>query len=685
MEIVKLLLERGADPNLPEEGIAPHGHALYSAAANGYFEIAELLLRHGANPNAAVESSADCLSRAINNEDQKMVDLLKAHGAVRSIEIMAYYGDVEGAEARFAANPALANDPDALANAAREGQDAFVRLMLRYQPDLASRVGVGAKTPDLTEFLFQQGMDPNHADWLGARPLHQFARNGDIANATLFLDHGADPNGREDDLHSTPLAWAAKFGQMELVELLLSRGAKHELPDDPPWATPLAWATRRGHQHIVELLDPVAGFIQAACAPLASGHASGTLERAETIIAAHPEVSGANIYTAAILGDDAAVRRFLALDPGNASAKGGPRNWDALTHLCFSRYLRLDPVRSAGFVRAAEALLASGASANTGFNEPGHQPTPEFESVLYGAAGVAHHPELTRLLLDRGADPNDGEVAYHSPEWLDDRAMMAVVETGKLTPSNLDMMLRRKLDWHHYEGVQWLLEQGAPPTLHHSLRRTNALRFLELLLDHGADPCSIDSKGQSAFAVAARMGRGDALVLFEQRGFSAQLDLDHAFLAACARAEPIRARALIAADPLLASRLQPQHGALLVEFAGAGNTDGVRLLLDIGFDIAACGERAESALHVAVWRERLATVGLLIERSAPLEALNHRNESPLSLAVRALSDRDEWTPHESTEVITALLMAGALPDSVQPFPSGSAEADALLRQYGRED
>ena len=47
LEIVKLLLERGADPNLPEEGIAPRGHALYSAAANGHVEIVRLLLAHG--------------------------------------------------------------------------------------------------------------------------------------------------------------------------------------------------------------------------------------------------------------------------------------------------------------------------------------------------------------------------------------------------------------------------------------------------------------------------------------------------------------------------------------------------------------------------------------------------------------------------------------------------------------
>jgi ankyrin repeat protein len=31
IEIVRLLLEHGADPNLPEPGIAPRGHALYAA------------------------------------------------------------------------------------------------------------------------------------------------------------------------------------------------------------------------------------------------------------------------------------------------------------------------------------------------------------------------------------------------------------------------------------------------------------------------------------------------------------------------------------------------------------------------------------------------------------------------------------------------------------------------------
>jgi ankyrin repeat protein len=262
LDIVKLLLERGADPDQPEEGIAPHGHALYSAAANGHHEIARLLLEHGAYCNPEVESSADALSRAISNSDQAMIDLLCSYGAARAVHLMAYYGDVRTAAAVFAVKPELADDPSALMNAAGEGQDAFVRLLLRYQPDLPRRLtfpawSVGAKSRELNELLFHHGMNPSQPDWLMITPLHQFARTGDVERAEVFIEHGADLNARDEDLCSTPLGWAAKFGQTEMVELLLKHGAKPSLPDDSPdllWATPLAWATRRGHAGIVELL-----------------------------------------------------------------------------------------------------------------------------------------------------------------------------------------------------------------------------------------------------------------------------------------------------------------------------------------------------------------------------------------------------------------------------------------------
>jgi ankyrin repeat protein len=87
LEVVQLLLERGADPNVPEPGNAPHGRALYSAVYGRHFEVAKLLLEHGANPNQEVESSADAPSIAIMNSDATMIELLAVHGGLWRIPV----------------------------------------------------------------------------------------------------------------------------------------------------------------------------------------------------------------------------------------------------------------------------------------------------------------------------------------------------------------------------------------------------------------------------------------------------------------------------------------------------------------------------------------------------------------------------------------------------------------------
>src|ERR1700727_770706 len=148
------------------------------------------------------------------------------------------------------------------------------------------------------------------------------------------------------------------------------------------------------------LHNPGASFIEAAIW-------FGPIDRAEKILASYPQIAQSSIHVAAILGDDATVRRFIALDPVNATLKTKPFGGDALVYLCLSKYLRRDKKRSAGFLQAATALLDAGASPNTGFMSTGDY--PDFESTLYGAAAVANHADLTRLLLKRGGDPNDVE------------------------------------------------------------------------------------------------------------------------------------------------------------------------------------------------------------------------------------------------------------------------------------
>ncbi len=170
--------------------------------------------------------------------------------------------------------------------------------------------------------------------------------------------------------------------------------------------------------------------------------------------------------------------------------------------------------------------------------------------------------ELTGLLLERGADPNDGEVVYHTPESDDNAALHLLVESGKLSADSLATMLLRKSDWHDYDGSKWLLEHGADPNritgwgwsaLHQAIRRGNQLENIELLLNHGADP-RVPGHGSSAFAIAARAGRGDLLDLFERRGIPLDLHGADQLLAACARNDSDGVRAIANSHPELVHR-----------------------------------------------------------------------------------------------------------------------------------
>jgi hypothetical protein len=417
----------------------------------------------------------------------------------------------------------------------------------------------------------------------------------------------------------------------------------------------------------------------------------GSLVRAEAILAEHPQLAGSDVFTAAILGDDTRVRQFLAEDRKSATVKSGPYDVEPLVYLCLSKYLRLDKSRSDGLLRAATALLDSGADPNAGFWMKG-----EFETALYGAAGVAHHAEMTRLLLERGGVP-DGEVAYHAPEGYDSAAMKLLVQSGRLSDQSLTTMLVRKIDWHDADGVQWLLENGVKPdhvsqwgfrALTHALRRDNALKIIELLLDHGADP-TVVADGKSGVALAARGGRSDVLEALERRGISIELDGVDTLIAACAMGDAERVRAIAQREPELVREIQAEGGKLLAEFAGTGNPPGVRQLLDVGVDVKSLYKEGDGywgiaensmAIHVAAWRLCHSVVQLLIDRGSPVDMPDGRGRTPLQLAVRGCVD-SYWTEYRSPESVKALLEAGASIEGVA-YPSGYAEVDELLKARG---
>jgi ankyrin repeat protein len=189
MDIVQLLLDHGADPNLPEEQYAPKGRALYAAVFHGHYEIAKLLLERGAFPNPPVESSGDALWVAREFRPNKRIE-----------ELLLSYGATHAPEHTDEDWPAGAGNwlrISPLHHAARRGDVPEAKKLLAAGADLTAR-----------------------DEHLRSTPLAWAAKFGQLKMVKFLLKRGAPKSLPDDPPWATPRAWAVRRGHPEIAKLL---------------------------------------------------------------------------------------------------------------------------------------------------------------------------------------------------------------------------------------------------------------------------------------------------------------------------------------------------------------------------------------------------------------------------------------------------------------------------------
>jgi len=290
-DVLRRLLDLGLDPDervqvgSVADQIWSAGGPLFFAVVQNAIEMARLLLERGADPNAGVFTAGSPTYRAYVRGNPEMIALVRDHGGWIDAGSAGYARQVDLARKMLAGeidghvDPPLSSGHTVAEQLLWGGASSLcaeiVRMALEkidWAPDdprwfwMLWRVVPGESDYDEqqqaecceTMKLILARCGPHHrAEGQGQTMLHEvIARDGGVGVklATILLDAGARLDIRDEFLKSTPLGWACRWGRVELVKLLLARGADPVEADAEPWATPLAWATKSGHPEIVSLL-----------------------------------------------------------------------------------------------------------------------------------------------------------------------------------------------------------------------------------------------------------------------------------------------------------------------------------------------------------------------------------------------------------------------------------------------
>lgn len=325
-------------------------------------------------------------------------------------------------------------------------------------------------------------------------------------------------------------------------------------------------------------------------------------------------------HAAAGLGLTDRLAEMLKGDPTLVDSKGG----DGCTPLHFARD-----------VETARLLLDAGA--NLDARDEDHDSTPAQWTIKDA-------PEVTRLLLQRGAQPD----IFLAAGLGDGPLAEKLVDAG---PTCLAFRIGRAPDFPAvgYKGrggtiYQWTLGFNRFP-----------------------------------HQIAADRGFAELADYLWQRS-----DVRTRFLVACVTGKRPEAKAIAKAHPALLSSMEDADLELPARYCWETNPsyDAVKLMLDVGFPVAHPEHNhGYSPLHNAAWAGAGDLVELLIERGHPVDLPDPGHKStPLGWALYCCLIEKRHPQADYARVVRALVNAGASIKDVD-FPTGNAGIDEVLRPH----
>jgi len=236
LDILRLLLDRGADPTWPDAEFSERGAALHAASRAGNLEMVKLLLQHGADPNGFNDAAGNAVFVAGTPEIRK---LLEAHGGYLDPFDLVWKGEDDEVMRVVTMKPetALAGCGGVFPAVVTCGRRALMHRLLdagiKVHPQAGGCHSYLLEQPDMLTVLLQRGgLDPDYPTSDGVTLLHELCHRDvrgrtmghRIECATILLDAGAMLSPRTN-AGDTPLAWAMKHGLADMVAFLTERGA----------------------------------------------------------------------------------------------------------------------------------------------------------------------------------------------------------------------------------------------------------------------------------------------------------------------------------------------------------------------------------------------------------------------------------------------------------------------------